>query len=292
MAKLDRLDWAAGLAITVYGVKVGIRVNAPDVLKSMEAFLPPTWKPILSPRVDILYSLIVGGTGARPGVRRFHLLYANAGRLARSLDLEEVLDAFEFNMQLHIAEAAPRRVFVHAGVVGWRDAALLIPGRSYSGKSTLVAALVQAGAIYYSDEYAVLDERGRVHPYPRSLSLRQPPGTKATRHAVEAWGGRIGVKPLPVGLVAVSHYHAGSHWRPRRLTSGQGVLALLAHTVSARRQPAVALGTLQQVATRATILKGRRGEAGAVAPQLLNFLEKSCSHGTITREVLGRSPAG
>jgi hypothetical protein len=30
-----------------------------------------------------------------------------------------------------------------------------------------VAELVRAGATYYSDEFAVLDSRGRVHPFPR-----------------------------------------------------------------------------------------------------------------------------
>jgi hypothetical protein len=283
MEKLDRLGWAAGLAITAYGVRVGIRVNEATMLKRVETCLPPAWKPTSSPRVDILYSLVVGGAGARPGVRRFNLLYANAGRLVRSLDLEEVLDAFPSYMHLHIAEAAPRRLFVHAGVVGWQGKAILVPGRSHSGKSTLVAALVRAGATYYSDEYAVLDERGRVHPYPKPLSLRNGPGTNATRYAVETLGGRVGAKALHVGLVVVSQYKAGAVWRPRRLSTGSGVLALLANTVSARRQPAVALGTLQRAVAHAMIIKGGRGDACDVAPRLLNYLEKSCGHGDIAR---------
>jgi hypothetical protein len=283
MEKLDRLGWAAGFAFTAYGVRVGFRVNEPISLQRIETSLPPAWKPSSSPRVDILYSLIVGGVGSRPGVRRFNLLYANAGRLARSLDLEEVFDAFESYLHLHIAEAAPRRLFVHAGVVGWQGEAILAPGRSHSGKSTLVAALVRAGATYYSDEYAVLDERGRVHPFPKPLSLRNGPGTNATRCTIETLGGRVGGKPLPVGLVVVSQYKAGAVWRPRRLSAGHGVLALLANTVSARRQPAVALGTLQRVAAHAAVIKGGRGEASDVAPRLLNYLEKSCSHGDVSR---------
>jgi len=66
----------------------------------------------------------------------------------------------------YIALWARRRVFVHAGVVAWQGRAVLIPGRTLSGKSWLVRALVRAGAEYYSDEFAVLDARGRVHPYP------------------------------------------------------------------------------------------------------------------------------
>jgi hypothetical protein len=36
----------------------------------------------------------------------------------------------------------------------------VLPGRSFAGKTTLVAALVQVGAEYWSDEYPVLDAEG------------------------------------------------------------------------------------------------------------------------------------
>jgi hypothetical protein len=42
---------------------------------------------------------------------------------------------------------------------------MVLPGKSFAGKTTLVAALVRAGAEYWSDEYAVLDANGDVHPY-------------------------------------------------------------------------------------------------------------------------------
>jgi hypothetical protein len=273
MDKLDRLGWAAGLTFTAYGVRVGIRVNDLAALKRVEAYLPPRWKPTAALQADILYSLLIGGSGPRPGVRRFNLLYGQANRVVRSLDLDEVFDTFESHLQLYIAEAAPRRVFVHAGVVGWGGRAILVPGRSHSGKSSLVAALVRLGATFYSDEYAVLDARGRVHPYAKPLSLRPSDGGKAIRYRVETLGGVTGVRPLPVGLVLVSQYKPGSAWRPQRLSAGHGVLAMLANTVSARRQPVAALATLQRAVAQATMIKGRRGEADDVAPLLLRYLE-------------------
>src|ERR671929_229610 len=87
----------------------------------------------------------------------------------------------------------------HAGVVGWQGRAILIPGRSFSGKSTLVAALVRAGATYYSDEFAVLDERGRVHPFPKKLSMRLEGSARPRFAPVEELGGRRGTTPLRVG---------------------------------------------------------------------------------------------
>ncbi len=260
------------MTFNAYGVRVGVRVSVRSALERVLERLPPGWKPARSAVVSRLYSLIAGGDGPRRGVRRLSLLYADAVRLARSRDVGEVLDAFETDLQLYVAEASPRRLFVHAGVVGWRGRAIIMPGRTFTGKTSLVAALVKAGATYYSDEYAVLDARGRVHPYARPLGIRERGALeKAKRYPVEAFGGRPGVRPLPVGLVIVSEYKAGARWRPRQLSAGKGALAVLAHTVSARRQPEVALRTLQQFISRTPVLKGVRGEV----EQVVDFVVKT-----------------
>src|SRR5262249_52871706 len=122
MEKIDRLGWAAGMAFQSYGVRIGIRVNNPEVLEQLLPYLPLGWKPA-SPAVDHLYSLIAGGESPRPGIRRFHVLYAGAARLARTMELREVFEILESDLQLRVAEFAPRRIFVHAGVVGWRGQA-------------------------------------------------------------------------------------------------------------------------------------------------------------------------
>jgi hypothetical protein len=185
------------------------------------------------------------------------------------MDLEEVFKALESDLQLYVAENARRGLFVHAGVVGWRGSAIIIPGASFTGKSTLVAALVRAGATYYSDEYAILDRRGLVHPYPKQLLIRTggpaPPG----RFWPEALGGGSGVEPLPVASVIVTRYRSGAQWRPRALSLGRGVIALLGHTVSARRQPHLTLTTLSRALSQAAVQKGVRGEAEEMAETLL-----------------------
>ena len=264
--------WAAGLALTAYGVKVGVRTDNPHALGSIAERLPPGWKHSASPQVTRLYSLIAGGADAGRGVRRFHLLYAGAELVARTLDVEAIFERFESDLQLYVAERAPRRVFVHAGVVGWHGRAVVIPGRSLSGKTTLVAELVRAGAEYYSDEYAVLDREGRVHPYARPLSVREGGGLRQTRKRVEEFGGLAGAIPLPVGLVIVSRYERGASWRPRRLTTGECVLELLSNTVPARRGPARALCALTKAVAKATAMAGPRGEAEVVAQAILRSL--------------------
>lgn len=271
MEKIDRLGWAAGMGFVSYGLRVGIRVSSPEIMDRIEGLFPPNAKPARGPRVGRLYSLIVSGTKVGSNVRRFNILYGNTVRLARSKDTDQVLEAFERDLQLYVAEYARRRVFVHAGVVGWRGKAIVIPGRTMSGKTTLVKALVEAGATYYSDEYAVLDERGRVHPYPKPLSIRQN-GGRPKESLPEALGGTTGVKPLPVGLVVATSYQEAARWRPRQLLPGRAVMALLAHTVSVRRKPERALNTLRQVVAEALVIRGTRGEAKEVAEGLLRRL--------------------
>lgn len=275
MEKIDRLGWAAGFAFSAYGVRAGVRVSDAALVPSLFDLLPPGWKISRAASVERLYSLVAGGAYARAGGRRYSLLYGDAERLARTHDLTEALDALESDLKLYVAEGARRRVFVHAGVVGWRGAAILLPGRSFAGKTTLVAALVRAGADYYSDEYAVLDGRGLVHPYTRPLSLRREgePGARE-RVRASALGGREGARPLEVGLLVFSRYEPGARWRPRALSPGRGVLELLSHTVSARRRPERALAALGLAARGARALKGARGEAEETADLILGAAEK------------------
>jgi len=274
MQKVDRLGWVAGFSLKSYGVRIGIRSNEPVCLTRVCEHLPHDWKAVSSEVVERLYSIIIGGAGKRSSVRRFNLLYGDDVRLARSVDADEVFNTLESDLRLFVAETARNRVFVHAGVVGWKGRAILIPGRSFTGKSTLVAELVKAGATYYSDEYAVLDSHGRVHPFIKPLEIREQGDTRQTKVFVSALGGEPGKKALPAGLVVITHFQEGRKWRPRKLSPGRGTLELLANTVSARRKPEQALAMLQQVAESADILKGVRGHATDIAHSILERAEQ------------------
>jgi hypothetical protein len=272
MAKLDRLEWVSGTAFRAYGIRFGIRASRATELAELRETFPPGWKPIEgSAVVDHLYSLRLGSH--QPNLKQFHLLYSGTRRIARSLELPPVIQALESDLQLVVALGAPRRLFVHAGVVGWRNQAIVFPGRSFSGKTTLVAAMVRAGARYYSDEFAVLDQRGRVHPYHKPLSMRDEEGDEPRRVAAEELGGRLGSRALPVGLVVLSEYQSTGKWRPLVLSPAQAVLALLGNTVSARFQPRVVLDTLKVTLRRATVLRSERGEVDEVVDTILSHLD-------------------
>jgi hypothetical protein len=167
-------------------------------------------------------------------------------------------------------------VFVHAGVVAHRGVAIVAPGRSFAGKTTLVRALLGAGATYYSDEYAVVDGEGLVHPYARPLSLRQPgaPGRLRTAPAATL-GAATGERPVPIGLVALTHYREGGTWSPESLGPADAALGLLENAVAARSAPERVTRFLSKAAARAVTLEGERGEADEAAAALLAAVERA-----------------
>ncbi len=271
MKKLDRLDWAEGLVLSAFGVRTGVRVNVAGVLPRVLPLLPPGWKK--SPRVIVqrLYSLMVAQGCERAGMCRLHVLYADSMRVARGAALDQVLAALETDLHRYTAEATSDMTFLHAGVVGWQGRAIVLPGRSFSGKTTLVREMLRLGATYYSEEFAVVDNSGLVHPFARPLGIREDTSYSQTKYTAEGLGAASGVKPLPMGMAVICKYEAGARWQPAPLSQGQGALELLANGVAVRSQPRETLRRLHQLAKQAVFIKGTRGEARQAAGSILNL---------------------
>jgi len=275
MQVVDRHGWVEGMTIRAFGREVGFRADAPGIMERLSEVMPPGWA--RSDRVEVrrLYSLRLGGMpGHRPGTIRRHVLFMNARSIYRSHDFRSVLDHLESDLQLYLAERASRRIFVHAGVVGYAGKAIVLPGRTLTGKTTLVEELLRLGATYYSDEYAVFSEAGRVYPFAKPLSVREKRGHgRPIRRDPSQYHAEVGSKPLPVGLVVLTRYRPGVTFRPRRMTNGKAILALLENTVPARRRPKKSFRTLERVVSNAPVLRGSRGDAHQAAEAILRRLE-------------------
>jgi hypothetical protein len=189
--------------------------------------------------------------------------------LAHGARLPSVLAELGDHMIVYVAEYAPRFVFIHAGVVEFESRVLLLPGISHAGKSTLVAELVRAGATYYSDEFALIDAEGMVHPFPRDLRMRQPGSSRQTPVQVSQLNGRAGTEPLPVSLVVFAQFAANARWAPESMSQGRAVLELLLHTIPVRRTPSRVLATLSTMMCNATAWCSQRGDAAVAARSLL-----------------------
>lgn len=182
------------------------------------------------------------------------------------------------DIELWVAENADGLVFVHAGVVAVDGYALVLPGRSRAGKSTLVSALVGHGATYFSDEFAVLDGAGHVRPYRRPLKLR-PDSPEVLRHA-----GVRSTDPPPettaeVALIASLRWDPENRHEIVRVSRAEGVLALLDNCLCATSRPVEALTITSTCASAARCLSGRRPEAHTTALALWEELSRAVSGG-------------
>jgi hypothetical protein len=188
-------------------------------------------------------------------------------------NVETAIEAILSNLELWVAEYARKSVFIHAGCVAVDGRAIVLPGRSLSGKSSLTAALVRAGASYYSDEYAVLDHRGLVRPYARPLAMRPYDGSSVIRVPIEDLGGRRGRGPATVGLIADLQYDPVAGWGTESITRGQAMIRLFDNTVAARSRSQAALSALEHATLSASAITGSRGDADATAELLLAMLK-------------------
>jgi hypothetical protein len=265
-----------GFVFESFGVRVGLRANRPSILDRMRDRLPPFSQLVTSEDVSNIFTILAIDDACLCD------LYSGESILAGAISLDHALDELESWLHSTIAEESPA-LFVHAGVVAWQDRAIVIPGRSMSGKSTLVAALLKAGATYYSDEYAVFDEAGLVHPYPKPLSLRDTAPlsgrSKATQECVRN-------RPLPVALLIATRFKADASWRPKNLTPGQAALRLFENTVDARQRGESAIRTFARMLTSCLAIGGPRPSADRIAQSILDLSTRNCvsSEGTSETE--------
>ncbi len=248
----DELGWTNKTVVSSYGVSVCIRTDDPTLLEALCRRLPPSSQTKKSRDVDLQYSMYSRPTqpDGRP-VQPFYVGHSSRGLFVQTFDKAKACDAFESAVHLDVAAASTEWVFVRAGVVGWNGRAIVIPAPSRHGKSHLVDALVRAGATYYSDEYAVIDADGCVHPFRIPVSVRAP------------------VPPLRLRTIVITRHQPGAEYRPRRATPVEAVTALLSNAVRGRIPPSASMKVFARATEGAVILEGPRGEADEAAPLVL-----------------------
>ena len=137
-------------AFVAFGVRIGLRVTGPALFKTPEQDftrlqLPFGWRAAEDHEADdpvsVLYELRVGSWagGSPPSYR----VYAGTDLIAEVCGLIDVGRALAAHAEFFVAERAPDHLFVHAGVVGWEGLAIVMPGASFAGKTTLVQAWLE-----------------------------------------------------------------------------------------------------------------------------------------------------
>lgn len=146
-----------------------------------------------------------------------------------------------------VRSARSHHVF-HAGAVAWNGVAILLPGASYSGKTTLTASLVQRGFELVSDEVGAISiYNSRLAVFPRKPAIR-PGGLSALGLGEEAGMGwppdptrYVGVEALQgkwargrpeLGLIVLPRFEAEGGTQMRPVTLGEAVVTLSACSCS------------------------------------------------------------
>ena len=157
-----------------YGAVIRIDSNSPDFIAQAETVarhsLLSNVKTVESSREP---DQIIELTKSKSGNYQFvhNGKYLSSGRSRKKL-----FKFFDTIIRVSVGESAKKLMFIHAGAVGWKGHAIVLPGDSFTGKSTLVAALVKNGAEYYSDDFAIVDAKGLVQAFPRAISMRTDDG--------------------------------------------------------------------------------------------------------------------
>jgi uncharacterized protein (UPF0276 family) len=137
-----------------------VRCESPEIARQIHEALGHLSQSAVEPDVAI-------------DVRDGWQIFENGAVVTELRSPEAIVPAVKHQLRLRAVERHPFLVSVHAGVVAFGSDCVLLPASAGSGKTTLTAALVQAGATYFSDEIALLDDRTlAVTPVPLSLTVK------------------------------------------------------------------------------------------------------------------------
>ncbi|HSI88469.1 MAG TPA: hypothetical protein VK918_05390, partial [Pyrinomonadaceae bacterium] len=154
-------EFGIAFAFESYGVAIRVKGNDPELLEEARILTDRVLLgnlEFIENREDIEHNFVIGRAGQNFVIGR------DADFLSEYAEKETVMELFVRLLRMKVSEYARGWVFVHAGAVAWKGRGIIIPANSGKGKTTLVVELAKLGAEYYSDEYAVFDAEGNLHP--------------------------------------------------------------------------------------------------------------------------------
>ncbi len=174
-----------------------------------------------------------------------------------------------------------RHVFAHAGVVAMGDQATIIVGKSGSGKTATAIRLLARGALYLSDEVALIDaQSGTVAPLLIPMAIKpwteQAAGGLPDGDDVVTDGrvryrmpSRMCARPVPIrNIVLLTPARRPQGLSP--MSRGEMLLALGAHETSLvhRDRLAEAFGGFARIVRRARCYAGQGAGSNGLADLL------------------------
>lgn len=270
---LVRVDYLA------HGLRIRISTSNAELIDLAREELPPGQFEEPREDLDVDRSYVLAWIDDAPSG---YYLVVDGERTGPYQSADVAVERLESSLQIYVAEFAQPHLFLHAGVVQWLGMTIVLPGSSFAGKSTLTRALVNEGATYFSDEFAVLDLEGRVRPYARKLSQREGPLGPRGRIDLDAHAPVQDDRFVPplVDVVALIRYEADSVWQAERLVGGEAVIGMSEHMVAIRNRPADALQMLVNVAEHAQVYRCTRPDLDSALEWFRSLAEERAARAT------------
>jgi hypothetical protein len=251
--------------VRAFGCAIRAAADDADAFELLHRYIFPTFprSETAPPQPDL--DLRLDKTG-----QEFHL--SSAGEIVARSDVAITL----IPHLIHVLDEAivPRLASlraIHAGTVAWNGRALLLPGSSHSGKSSLVAELLRRGAAYFSDEYALLDVDGQVHPYPRPLLLRNGRPDQLPVLAGDL-NATVGDASAQLGWILLLRYQPDGSWRIAPIPQSMALMALLQNTPHTLADSPEMVQTFERAVAGAECFAGERAEANEAADRILELI--------------------
>lgn len=253
--------------IRVFDCSIRVETDCVESYRVLQGYIFPSFSRTADALCEADVTVRVVRAGDQLQLFADEVLVASASR-ARDLvpDVIRVLD------DAVVPRLATLRA-VHAGAVLLGQRVLLLPGRTHAGKSSLVTELIRRGATYFSDEYALIDPDGLVHPYARALLVRN-----GTPEQVPMLHGEfVGERPAAVGWILSLQYLPGSTWGLEAMSQSEALLLLLRNTPHLLEEKPDMVGVFEGAVARAACYAGVRDEADEAVDQILRLVERSLS---------------
>lgn len=254
-----------GFDIRVFDCDINVEAVCPETYSILEHYVFPSLPKAAAAGnyPDLSIRLIRAG--------EHYQLWADGALVAsvrRAIDLvPEIIRVLDDAV---IPRLTTRRA-IHAGAVLLNGQALLLPGSTHSGKSSLVAELLKRGATYFSDEYALIDSEGCVHPYPRPLLLRND-SLQQFPVLPSEWNAPIGDGPAPVGWMMSLEHQSSSAWSAVAISQGEALLTLLQNTPHTLADSPDLVHRFLRAVSSANCYAGRRPDVSQAVDQILRLV--------------------
>jgi hypothetical protein len=257
----EKISWKVNFGFECYGVRIGIRADSLRFKPILEKMLPSVGRVRNFEDSQEIVSLI-----AERGKSVNGLYFNNEPALKfeenQDISLENLSDKFLIILAI---SSLPAKLYLHAGAVTWKNAGIILPGESFSGKTTLVKEFIKAGADYVTDDLTVLTDTGFVLPFPRQLAIRTDVGREL--RTADYFGAKTIVEKVKLKMIVFTEFEKNAVWQPQTFSPGKTVMKLMDnfyYKPAIRKVPDQIIKTLAEIAGGIKVYEGKRGDARSV----------------------------